>query len=377
MAAAPTNVGTRSVLFTDLVGSTELRVRLGEEAADALRRTHDALLSDAITRHGGSVVKGLGDGVMATFESAADGVAAAVAVQQAADAHGRRQPSEAIGVRVGLSIGDVSTEEGDVFGVPVVEAARLCAAATGGEILAAELVRALARGRGGFAFEPMGDLELKGLAEPVPACRVLWEPLLERAEASGAAVPIPAPLAGALTTVYVGRDELRARLAEEWQAARTGAPRTVLLAGEPGVGKTRTAAELSRAAFADGALVLFGRCDEDLGVPYQPFVGRWPTTWSTPTRRAWGASPVSCAASSRTWVPPCGAPSSPSRRTPRRRSTGCSRPAPPGSSRPPGPRGAAACSCSMTSIGRPSPRSCSCSTWSGVSTTSGSPSSSW
>ena len=272
MAAAATNIGTRSVLFTDLVGSTELRVRLGEEAADALRRTHDALLTDAITRHGGSVVKGLGDGVMATFESAADGVAAAVAVQQAADAHGRRQPGEAIGVRVGLSVGDVATEEGDVFGVPVVEAARLCAAATGGEILAAELVRALARGRGGFAFEPMGDLDLKGLAEAVPACRVLWEPLLERAEASGTAVPIPAPLAGALATVYVGRDELRTRLAEEWQTARAGTPRTVLLAGEPGVGKTRTAAELSRAAFADGALVLFGRCDEALGVPYQPFV---------------------------------------------------------------------------------------------------------
>ena len=272
MADAGTQVGTRSVLFTDLVGSTELRVRLGEEAADALRRAHDALLAEAVTGHGGVVVKGLGDGVMATFESAADAVAAAVAVQQAAEGHGRRTPAEAFALRVGLSIGDVSTEAGDVFGVPVVEAARLCAVATGGEILAAELVRALARGRGGFSFEPMGDLELKGLAEPVPACRVLWEPLLEGASAGERTVPIAPALSGALATAYVGRGELRSRLVEEWRTVRAGTPRTVLLAGEPGVGKTRTAAELCRAAFADGALVLFGRCDEGLGVPYQPFV---------------------------------------------------------------------------------------------------------
>ena len=272
MGGTAAQVGTRVVLFTDLVGSTELRVRLGEEAADALRRTHDALLAEAVTANGGTVVKGLGDGIMATFESAADGVAAAVAIQQAVDVHGQQAPSDAFAVRVGLSVGDVSAEADDVFGVPVVEAARLCAAAGGGEVLSADLVRALARGRGGFTFEPMGELDLKGLADPVPACRVLWERLLVRTPALGSSVPLPAPLTGALATAYVGRAELRARLAAEWETARGGSARTVLLAGEPGVGKTRTAAELCRAAFGDGALVLFGRCDEDLGVPYQPFV---------------------------------------------------------------------------------------------------------
>jgi class 3 adenylate cyclase/DNA polymerase III delta prime subunit len=274
MAGGGGQIGTRSVLFTDLVGSTELRVRLGEEAADELRRTHDALLSEAVTAHGGGVVKGLGDGIMATFESAADGVAAAVAIQQAVDAHARRLRVEGFAVRVGLSIGDVSTEEGDVFGVPVVEASRLCQAAGGGEVLVAEVVRALARGRGGFTFEPMGELELKGLAEPVPACRVVWEPLL-LAGAGGAdddRVPLQGALVGLTTTAYVGRDGLRDRLLADWAAVRDGTPRTVLLAGEPGVGKTRTAAELARTAYAGGALVLFGRCDEGLGVPYQPFV---------------------------------------------------------------------------------------------------------
>ncbi|MDP1821260.1 MAG: AAA family ATPase [Acidimicrobiales bacterium] len=292
MGDATGQIGTRSVLFTDLVASTELRVRLGEEAADAVRRSHDALLRAAVAAHGGVVVKGLGDGIMATFASAAEAVAASAAVQQAVDLHGRRHPDQAFAVRVGLSIGDVSTEADDVFGVPVVEASRLCGAATGGEILAAELVRALARGRGGFAFEPMGDLELRGLAEPVSACRVLWEPLLDpEAQADGGPVPITSALLGATTTTYVGRDDLRDRLADAWEEARTGACRTLLLAGEPGVGKTRTAAELARRAHADRGLVLFGRCDEDLGVPYQPFVealehyvahaarpalGRWP-----------------------------------------------------------------------------------------------------
>jgi class 3 adenylate cyclase/tetratricopeptide (TPR) repeat protein len=270
MADAARRIGTRSVLFTDLVSSTRLRVELGEEGADALRRTHDALLRDAVIACNGAVVKGLGDGIMATFESAADAVAAAVAIQQAV--HTQR-----FEVRVGVSIGDVSSEGGDVFGVPVVEASRLCDVAVAGEILAAELVRALARGRGGFAFEPMGDLALKGLPEPVTACRVLWDPLVPAApsgpsEAVGP-VPIAPALLGVTATSYVGRARLRARLDEELRTVTAGSEcRTVLLAGEPGVGKTRTAAEVARAAHAGGALVLYGRCDEDLGVPYQPFV---------------------------------------------------------------------------------------------------------
>lgn len=271
MAEGARQVGTRSVLFTDLVDSTELRVRLGEEAADDLRRVHDRLLSEAVEQHGGSVVKGLGDGIMATFESAAQAVAGAIAVQQAVDAHRRQVLDDRIAVRVGVSIGDVATEGGDVFGVPVVEASRLCATAAGGEILAADVVRALARGRCSAVFEPMGELELKGLQDPVPACRVGWEPLVEPGGRDGDSVPIPAALVGAVTS-YVGREALRERLEAEWTTARAGACRTVLLAGEPGVGKTRTAAELARRAFADGALVLYGRSDEDLDVPYQAFV---------------------------------------------------------------------------------------------------------
>src|SRR5438270_406261 len=102
---------------------------LGEEEADELRRLHDGLLCDAVTADGGTVVKGLGDGIMATFAGAAEAVAAAVAIQQATDAHTRRHPSAPLAVRVGISAGDITWEADDCFGAPVVEAARLCAVA--------------------------------------------------------------------------------------------------------------------------------------------------------------------------------------------------------------------------------------------------------
>ena len=208
----------------------------------------------------------------ATFPAAADAVGAAVAIQQAVHHHNRTSSDDkSFAIRIGVSIGDVTTFEGDVLGTPVVEASRLCAAAAGAEILAAELVRMLARGRGGFAFEAVGELELKGLPDPVPACRVVWEPLTV-SEARGEGMPMPALLLGAPTIGYVGRTALLAELDAALHAAVGGGCRTVLLAGEPGIGKTRTAAEAARRAHDDGSIVLYGRCDEDLAVPYQPFV---------------------------------------------------------------------------------------------------------
>jgi class 3 adenylate cyclase len=260
----------RSVLFTDLVGSTELRVRLGEDAADELRRVHDRMLAEIVVAHGGSVVKGLGDGVMASFLSSADAASSAIAIQQAAELHRRRHPERAFVVRVGVSVGDVSLEGGDIFGVPVVEASRLCEAANGDEILVAELVRTLCRGRGGFQFEPYGALELKGLAEPLVTCRLFWEPAEDMAEGAEPSLRFP-PLLSA-NTAYVGRPQLLGQLQETFATSSRSGCRMTLLAGEPGVGKTRTAAELAHHAHGAGAVVLFGRCDEDLGAPYQPFM---------------------------------------------------------------------------------------------------------
>src|SRR5262249_32128277 len=133
---AERSTGTAPILFTDLVGSTAQRAQLGEETAETLRARHDRLLSAAVTAHHGTVVKHVGDGIMATFPGAADAVAAAVAIEQAIDRHNRRDGQHPLAVRVGISLGDVTWEAQDCFGAPVIEAARLCDVAESGQILA-------------------------------------------------------------------------------------------------------------------------------------------------------------------------------------------------------------------------------------------------
>jgi len=255
---------TATVLFTDLVGSTALRQAVGDDAADELRRSHDRVLRDAVAAHGGHEVKGTGDGLMIVFDSAVEAVAAAEAMQRGVERLTRRAPAP-VSIRVGLSAGDVVWEGDDCFGTPVVEARRLCDSAEGAQILVGDVVRVLAGSRGGHDFRPVGALELKGLAAPVPAAEVAWQ-------VGDHAVPLPSALAGSETIGLVGRVDEMERLWTAWKHARSGEKRLVLLSGEPGVGKTRLAAELARRAHAEGAAVLFGRCDDDLAVPYQPFV---------------------------------------------------------------------------------------------------------
>src|SRR2546421_13087625 len=105
---------TATVLFTDLVGSTELLAGLGDAAFDELRRSHFATLRQTVARADGEEVKTLGDGVLAVFSSSASALACAVAMQQAVDRE-PRSSSGPLAVRVGLALGDVLFEEGDVF----------------------------------------------------------------------------------------------------------------------------------------------------------------------------------------------------------------------------------------------------------------------
>ena len=162
---------TLTILFTDVVGSTELLGGLAGPEAVRLRAEHFAVLRRQIRRHGGREVKNLGDGLMVAFEAAGEALDCAVAMQKGCVEEVGR-PARAISIRIGISSGDVHEQEGDCFGGPVVEANRLCARARGGQVLVAEATRSMTRGNEGLV--EVGDLKLKGLAEPLRAWEAHW-----------------------------------------------------------------------------------------------------------------------------------------------------------------------------------------------------------
>jgi class 3 adenylate cyclase len=256
---------TVTVLFTDLVGSTELASRVGPERAEELRQEHFTILRQTVAAANGREVKNTGDGLMVAFSSAAAAVQCAKSMQQRMELRNRRTEPE-LWIRVGISMGDATREGADYFGAPVVEAARLCATADAGQVLLSDVTRVMVGRRGDHIFAPVGELDLKGLPEPVAACELVWEGL------PAATVPLPDRLQVLPATSFVGREEQRELLNELWEQSRSGQRQVVLLTGEPGIGKTRLASYAALAAHAEGAIVLCGHCDEDLNVPYRPWI---------------------------------------------------------------------------------------------------------
>jgi predicted ATPase/class 3 adenylate cyclase len=257
--------GVRAFVFTDLVASTEFFAALGEDAAGKERRAHFERVAAAAAAYNGEVVKTIGDAVMMVFASPADAVDCAVRIQQTEDRERSRQAGLPP-VRIGVNAGEASCENDDWFGEPVIVASRLCARAEPNSILVGDVVRLLAGPRLAETMKPVGLLELKGLATPVPAAEVRWEPI------SAWVGDLPPSLASTQSVPCVGRIPERDKLREAWDSAAAGHPSVVLLAGEPGIGKTRLAADFALAVHSSGAAVLHGRCDEDLLRPYQPFV---------------------------------------------------------------------------------------------------------
>lgn len=209
-----------TLLFCDMVGSTELLTSLGDDANDEVRRVLLAALEREVQEHRGTVIKSMGDGMMVSFRaSAADAVACAAAMQRAVMKLEREGAPLGLELRVGISSGEASHENGDWFGTPVVEAARLEAAARPGQILVSEVVRSIVGTRGGAQFRSAGTRELKGLARPVPVVEVVWRdastpPKVKRKKlrpkrrrlAAGAALVVVAGVAVAATMVFVLRD---------------------------------------------------------------------------------------------------------------------------------------------------------------------------
>jgi class 3 adenylate cyclase len=262
-------IESAAILFTDVVGSTELSQRLSPETAEEVRRGHFSILRQAIAEAGGNEIKNLGDGLMVVFNSASAALACAVAMQQSVE-RDNRDREHSVGLRVGLSGGEVTREDNDCFGDPVVEAARLCAMCDGGQVFATEWVRLTAGRRGRHDFRSLGELTLKGLTDPIQTFEVAWEPL--RGTDNGTSIPLSGRLAVRPVVGVVGREAEMQMMTDAARRVAGGEGREVLLvSGEAGLGKTTLVAEAARAAFDTGACVLFGHCEEDLATPYQLF----------------------------------------------------------------------------------------------------------
>jgi adenylate cyclase len=196
MGARPETV---TVLFTDVVGSTAWRARVGDVVADVRTVELERASRQVVDSSGGTVVKGVGDGVMATFASAVAGLDAAAGLQGVA----RRLAvgGDQLSLRVGVSTGDMVREDEDWLGAAAIEASRLCAEAAGGSVLVADATVRLSRG----ASHPLrfvGERVLRGFETPVE----VYELVLEVAGDAS----LPAALTVAASAALVGR---RAELA--------------------------------------------------------------------------------------------------------------------------------------------------------------------
>jgi class 3 adenylate cyclase len=165
----------RTVLFTDLVGHTEMMSRLGDERGRDVLREHERITREVLRANGGTEVKTMGDGFMASFGSVTRAVECAVALQRAFEERnaGRDDPVGRLSVRVGLNAGEPIEEDGDLFGATVILASRIAAKAEGGEILVADTVRGLCSGKG-FLFSDRGEFVAKGFDEAVRVYEVRW-----------------------------------------------------------------------------------------------------------------------------------------------------------------------------------------------------------
>jgi class 3 adenylate cyclase/pimeloyl-ACP methyl ester carboxylesterase len=158
--------GLVTILFTDMEGSTSLTQRLGDAGAQELLRAHNSVIRDALKSHAGSEIKHTGDGIMASFTTASRALDCAIAIQRAFATRNEENPNATMRVRVGLNAGEPVAEDRDLFGTAVQMAARVCAHAEPGQIVAANVVRELAAGKG-FLFSDLGDVTLRGFEDPV------------------------------------------------------------------------------------------------------------------------------------------------------------------------------------------------------------------
>ncbi len=170
--------GIRTVLFTDIVGSTTLTQEAGDEAAMELICLHDDIVRSALTDLKGREVKHTGDGIMASFVSAAAAIRCATRIQRDLAKHCEEHRERPLKVRIGVAAGEPVEHHEDLFGSTVQLAARLCNYATADQILASNVVAELCVGKK-LPFQDLGEVTLKGFHQPVRAHAVTWSDAAE------------------------------------------------------------------------------------------------------------------------------------------------------------------------------------------------------
>jgi class 3 adenylate cyclase len=154
----------RTVVFTDLVSSTEVLNRLGDAEGRSAFRSVEQTVSELCASHHGRLVKNLGDGSLISFKSTQHALAFAIELQH-------KMETSPLAMRIGMAAGELIQEDGDIHGAVVVQASRIADLGDPGEIVVADTVRQLAIGKG-FNFEDVGELVLKGFDEPTSLWRV-------------------------------------------------------------------------------------------------------------------------------------------------------------------------------------------------------------
>ena len=165
--------GIRTVLFTDIVGSTTLTQRVGDEMAMEFLRVHDTIVRNAVAAAHGREVKHTGDGIMASFVSAVAAVRCAAEIQRELARREQESTEHQIKVRIGGAAGEPVEHHDDLFGCTIQLAARLCSHAQPKEILVSNVVAELCIGKG-LKFRALGEVPLKGFDRPVQIHAVEW-----------------------------------------------------------------------------------------------------------------------------------------------------------------------------------------------------------
>ena len=161
--------GTVTLMFSDIENSTPLNERLGDARYMELLRAHNAIIEAQVKANRGYVVKTMGDGYMVAFQSAADGLRCAIAIQNAIAGM-----EDGVRVRIGLHTGEMVREGDDFFGRHVNLAARVAGHASGGEIFVSGILRELVSGQS-FTFDDLGERPMKGFEQPTRMWSARWQ----------------------------------------------------------------------------------------------------------------------------------------------------------------------------------------------------------